>query len=151
MREIRTWSNRDEKRIQHFWMTGNSIELGHEQRSRGGTLRRLSPRSCIMTSPHLDRAYRSLRYMPRILFRLLSQPAIIWCDISWKCDGGRLLLRGYPWTSRRAGTGNYRSHGVIIAIVIRSWGEAKKVRTRGSPINETCNVDLPPWFVSLLL
>lgn len=28
-------------------------------------------------------------------------------------------------------TGNYRSHGVIIAIVIQSRGEAKKVRTRG--------------------
>lgn len=27
--------------------------------------------------------------------------------------------------------GNYRSHGVIIAIVIRSRGEAKEVKTRG--------------------
>lgn len=31
---------------------------------------------------------------------------------------------------------NYRSHGVIIAIVIRSRGEAKEVRTWG---------DLPQW------
>lgn len=52
----------------HFSMTGNSIELEREQRSRGGTFRDvyLSLCSCIVTS-HLERAYRPSGYMLRIL------------------------------------------------------------------------------------
>lgn len=108
--------------------------------------RRLSPRSCIVTSA--SRAgISSIEVHAANSFRLLSQPIIIWCDISWKCVTAAVCYYAAIRERRVVLASNYRSHGVIIAIVIRSRGEAKKVRTRGS-LNETCNVDPSSWSSS---
>lgn len=80
-----------------------------------------------MTS-HLSRAYRLSGYMLRILSGFYRNLPL--SDVTFH-ENAAVGYYAAIRERRVVPAGNYRSHGVIIAIVIRSRGEAKKVRTRG--------------------
>lgn len=100
--------------------------------------------SCIVTSHRTNRAYRLSGYMPQILSGFYRNLPL--SDVTFHENVTAAICYYAAIRERRiVPAGNYRSHGIIIAIVIRSRGEAKKVRTRGDlPQCKTYNVDPPP-------